>query len=116
MKWEFKGWPFIDISDSLVVQLTINVFQITCHYTTHAAHVNQLIWWEPFGDILLRLRCQMILKKPIQAQYSKTPIYRAPIYRVPLFTGPQFYPRKQALCVNQCKWHPDLPGLSIYRA
>ena len=43
MKWELKGWPFIDISDSSVVQLTVNVFHITFHCTTHAAHVDQLI-------------------------------------------------------------------------
>ena len=42
MKWEFRERPFIDISDSFLVQLT--VFHVTYHCTTHAAHVDQLIW------------------------------------------------------------------------
>ena len=45
----------------------------------------------------------------------------------PRFTGPRFtgssglpglilFPQNQALCVNQHKFYPDLPGPPIYRA
>ena len=45
-----------------------------------------------------------------------------PRFTVPRFTGSlnlpglNSLPRKQALCVNQCKLHPDLPCPSNYRA
>ena len=40
MKWEFKGWPFIDISDSFEVKLSM---YFRCHCATHAAHVDHPI-------------------------------------------------------------------------
>ena len=50
------------------------------------------------------------------SKYCKPPIYCTLINRVPQYTGLQFYPPKQALCVNQCKLYPDLPCFSNYRA
>ena len=50
------------------------------------------------------------------SKYCKPPIYCTLINRVPQYTGLQFYPPKQALCVNQCKLYPDLPCFSNYWA
>ena len=50
------------------------------------------------------------------SKYCKPPIYCTLINPVPQYTGLQFYPPKQALCVNQCKLYPDLPCFSNYRA
>ena len=79
---------------------------VTTDSTSPAASVENFVTKEAYGYI-----GQILWPSTVKHRFT-----------VPRFTGsldlPRLnsIPRKQALCVNQCKMYPDIPCFSIYRA